>query len=107
MFLFVILFLIILDLPEAFCSTGVFYQLNVETAFTDPYPVEPGNSLVLSLTLSNDGNTDVTNIIMELETTEPFILLESSKKDINVVFNGVNVFPLIPLGSFGEHQFRS
>jgi len=85
MFLFTTLILIILGLPEVFSAAAVLYQLNVETAFTDPYPVEPGQNLVLSLTLSNSGNADATGVIIELEAIEPFTLLESSKKTIGTV----------------------
>jgi len=76
--------ILVLGLAEVF-SQGTLYQLNVETAFTDPYPVEPGKNLVLSLTLSNSGNADATNVIVKLEVVEPFTLLESSKKEISSV----------------------
>ena len=75
---------LIVGLPEIF-SQATLYQLNVETVFTDPYPVEPGKNLVLSLTLSNSGSADATNVIIKLEATGPFTLLESSKKEISSV----------------------
>lgn len=84
MFLFVMISMVLLSLPEIF-SIGVSYRLDVETAFTDPYPVEPGQNLALSLTLSNSGDADATSVIIELEATEPFTLLESYQKEIGTV----------------------
>ena len=87
MFLFAALIpiILVLGLSEVFSVAEILYQLNVETAFTDPYPVEPGKNLVLSLTLSNSGNTDATDVTIELEVVEPFTLLESSQKEITSV----------------------
>jgi len=85
LFTTLVLMIAVSSLSEVFSAPVIGYQLNVETAFTDPYPVEPGKNLVLSLTLSNNGNADATNVIVELEVVEPFTLLESSKKEMSVV----------------------
>ena len=76
--------ILVFTLPEVLCA-GFTYELVVETTFTDPYPVEPGRNLVLSLSLFNNGSADVKNVIIELEPREPFTLLESSKKGIGTI----------------------
>jgi len=87
MFLLAILISIIFVLGshEILSAPVIGYQLNVETSFTDPYPVEPGKNLVLSLILTNDGNADATNVIINLEVVEPFTVLENSKKEIGTI----------------------
>src|SRR3989338_3638296 len=65
-----------------------FALLNIETSFTDPYPVEPGKNLVLSLSLSNNGNKAAKDISVELLPPEQFVLLESSTEKINELQSG-------------------
>ena len=86
-FLFATLVPIILGftLPEVLSVSVLTYELKVETTFTDPYPVEPGRNLVLSLSLFNNGSADVTNVVIEPQPIEPFTLLESSKKEIGTL----------------------
>ena len=79
-----ILMILVFSLPEVL-SAGFTYELVVETTFTDPYPVEPGKNLVLSLSLFNNGSADITNVVIELEPREPFTLIESSKKEIGTI----------------------
>jgi len=83
-FLFAVLILMILS-PSVLSRSILLHALNVETFFTDPYPVEPGRNLVLSLTLFNNGSADVKDVIVELEPNEPFTLLESSKKEAGTI----------------------
>lgn len=75
--------LILFLLPVCYAIETV--KLNVATVFTDPYPVEPGHSLTLSLQISNDGTTEIKNAKVQLKATNPFILLESSEKEINSI----------------------
>lgn len=86
-FLFTTSILIILSLSSSkvLSASVLLYQLKVETTFTDPYPVEPGKNLVLSLTLFNNGSLEATNVVIKLEPLKPFILLESSKKEIGSI----------------------
>jgi len=62
-----------------------YTSVNVRTAFTDPYPVEPGKNLELSIEISNTGNEELDNIVVELKPSFPFTLLENPKKEINVL----------------------
>ncbi len=86
-FLFTTLISVILvfSLPGILSAPVLTYQLVVETTFTDPYPVEPGNNLVLSLSLLNNGSLDATNVVIELEPIEPFTLIEGSKKEVGSI----------------------
>lgn len=77
----IILFVVVLLIPIVLAED--FALLNIETSFTDPYPVEPGKNLVLSLSLSNNGNSAAKDITIELQPSEPFTLLESSVEKIN------------------------
>jgi len=84
LFLTLISMILVFSLPEIL-SAGSTYELVVETTFTDPYPVEPGKNLVLSLSLFNNGSADIKNVVIELEPREPFTLLESSKKEVGTI----------------------
>ncbi len=76
--------ILVLSLHEAL-SDQILYQLDAETAFTDPYPVEPGQNVELSIEITNNGNKEVENVVVEIEPVEPFTLLESGKKEINML----------------------
>jgi len=77
--------ILVFSLLEILNVAALTYELVVETTFTDPYPVEPGNNLVLSLSLFNNGSLDATNVVIELEPIEPFTLIESSKKEVGSI----------------------
>jgi len=77
--------ILVFALPEVLNAQVLKYELTVETAFTDPYPIEPGNNLVLSLSLFNNGSLDAANVVMQLEPIEPFTLIESSKKELGLI----------------------
>ncbi len=81
-----ILFVVALLIPIALAED--FALLNIETSFTDPYPVEPGKNLVLSLSLSNNGNKVAKDISVKLLPPEQFVLLESSTEKINELQSG-------------------
>jgi hypothetical protein len=76
--------ILVFTLPEVL-SPVLTYELKIETTFTDPYPVEPGKNLVLSISLLNNGSSDVTNVVIEPQPIEPFTLLESPKKEIGTI----------------------
>ena len=75
--------LILFLLPVCYALETV--TLDVETVFTDPYPVEPGQSLVLSLEISNQGTVEIRNAKVRLDANNPFVLLESSEKQIDLI----------------------
>lgn len=80
-----ILFGLILCLLPIVFGAEEYVGINVRTTLTDPYPVEPGKNLELSLEISNTGTKELNNILIELKPNYPFTLLENSKKQINVL----------------------
>jgi hypothetical protein len=60
-------------------------EIEVKTAYTNPYPAEPGKSLILSIAVSNNGNREAKNAIIELDPVKPFILLENPRKEIGTI----------------------
>jgi hypothetical protein len=79
----IFLFLSLANIHAVTSTPQIQYKITVETAFTNPYPAEPGKDLELSIVVSNEGNSGVKNIIVELEPTEPFALLETPTKEIS------------------------
>lgn len=79
---------IICLLPIVFGDIIGVPKISVEAVYTDPYPVEPGDSFVLSLEIVNNGTEKAENVILELESTYPFTLLEGSKKEIKNLNEG-------------------
>jgi len=75
-------------LPIAFGTTIDTPKINVETVYTDPYPVEPGDSFTLYLEIVNDGTKKAENVILELESIYPFTLVGESKKEIKNIYEG-------------------
>ena len=62
-----------------------YTSVDVRTAFTDPYPVEPGRGVELSIEVSNTGNEQLDNIIIEIKPSLPFTLLENPTIEIDVL----------------------
>jgi len=85
---FVLMLVVILPSVIAQTSTKETAFLSVNTAFTDPYPAEPGKNLELSIELTNDGTKTAENVYVKLEVTHPFTLLEKSEKYINNIMIG-------------------
>lgn len=79
--------LVILLLP-IFINAGDIPIIDVETGFTDPYPVEPGENLELSIVISNSGSEKAEDVTVELKTPEPFTVLENPKKEIKILYPG-------------------
>ena len=61
--------------------TGV----SVNTANTNPYPVEPGMDVELSIEIINTGAREIEDIVLELRPNNPFTLLESATKEISIL----------------------
>jgi len=80
----VVLFGLILCLLPTVWSAE-YASVNVRTTFTEPYPVEPGKNLELSIEISNTGTKELNKVIVELKPNYPFTLLEGSKKEINIL----------------------
>jgi len=59
------------------------FTIDVETAYTDPYPVEPGENFVLSLQVTNKGNEKVNTVHIELDPQYPFTVLENVRKSVS------------------------
>lgn len=81
----IILFTVILYLLPTFVNAVEVPKISVQTTFTDPYPVEPGKNLELSIEILNTGDKEAKDVIVEIEPVEPFTLLESSKKEISIL----------------------
>ncbi len=64
------------------------FTINVETAYTDPYPVEPGQNFILSLQVTNKGNEKVNKVDVELDPNYPFTVLESARKSVSDLGGG-------------------
>jgi hypothetical protein len=67
---------------------GNQFTLDVETGYTDPYPVEPGQNFVLSLQITNEGAEKVDTAYIELEPQHPFTLLETTRKSVSNLGGG-------------------
>ena len=59
------------------------FTIDIETAYTDPYPVEPGQNFVLSLQVTNKGNEKVGKVDVDLDPHYPFTVLENARKSVN------------------------
>jgi len=81
-------FIAICILPIVFGQIIDAPRIEVQTAFTDPYPVEPGKDFTLSLNIVNNGTDIAKNVIIELESISPFTLREEARKEINNVNMG-------------------
>jgi len=66
------------------------FTLNVETAYTDPYPVEPGKNFVLSLQVTNEGEEKIDTAYVELDPHYPFTVLETPRKSVSNLGVGSN-----------------
>jgi hypothetical protein len=61
-------------------------RITIETVHTDPYPLEPGDTFVLTLEILNNGSKKAEDVVLELESVYPFTLLEESKKEIKNIY---------------------
>ncbi len=86
----IVLFGLILCLiPNLVTAITLEYaKINIEAAYTEPYPIEPGKNLILGIDVSNSGNKKAEDVIVTLEPNSPFTLLESSRKDIKTLDPG-------------------
>jgi len=55
-------------------------SLNVVLSLQNPYPVEPGDIVTIEVELQNAGLSEATNIILEIEPTDPFTLVSGEKE---------------------------
>jgi len=59
------------------------FTIDVETAYTDPYPVEPSQNFILSLQVTNEGTENVDTVYIELDPHYPFTVLETARKGVS------------------------
>lgn len=78
----VIIALILMPLVQATAD------ISVETAYTNPYPVEPGDNVVLGIEVSNNGVDDANNVEITIVPRYPFTLLEDSTQQITTLNSG-------------------
>ncbi len=77
----IVLLALVLLIPVVLAED--FALLSIQMSFTDPYPVEPGKNLILSLSLFNNGNKAAKDVTIELQTQDPFTLLENPVEKIS------------------------
>ena len=76
-----ILIALLMLVPIVF--SGDQFTINVESAYTNPYPVEPGQTFVLGIQVINVGTDKVNTANIILDPTRPFTVLEDPKKSIS------------------------
>lgn len=79
------LFAVIICLLPTIVISAEYTGVSVSTANTDPYPVEPGMSVKLSIEMANTGAKEIEDMILELKPNNPFTLLESAEKEISIL----------------------
>jgi len=84
----IILSLILIAMPSLALADQ--YTIGVETAYTNPYPVEPGQKFVLSLQVTNEGIEKVDTVYIELDPNHPFTILENVRKSVSNLAGGSN-----------------
>ncbi|PIV69171.1 MAG: hypothetical protein COS07_01620, partial [Candidatus Aenigmarchaeota archaeon CG01_land_8_20_14_3_00_37_9] len=67
---------------------GNQFTIDVETGYTDPYPVEPGQNFLLSLQVNNKGTEKVDAAYIELDPVYPFTVLENARKSASDLGGG-------------------
>jgi len=85
----IILILALLIIPFTVKSVEIIGpDVTAQVIYTDPYPVEPGNEVTISIEISNSGNEQISDLVLDLKPSEPFSLLESPTKKINIINSG-------------------
>ncbi|MBU5688145.1 MAG: hypothetical protein KQA41_02595 [Candidatus Aenigmarchaeota archaeon] len=51
-------------------------DISVKTAYTNPYPVEPGKNFVLGIEVSNIGDEEAKNLFVGLSPSSPFAVID-------------------------------
>ena len=83
-----IIILMLLCLVLSFVSAQDVPSIQVETAYTNPYPIEPGRSFELGLEVNNAGDEEADNVLIELKPVSPFTSLEETKVEISKLYAG-------------------
>ncbi|MEM5792903.1 MAG: hypothetical protein QXY45_00900 [Candidatus Aenigmatarchaeota archaeon] len=76
-----IILLVLLLMPLVIA--GDQFTINVESAYTNPYPVEPGQNFVLGLQVTNQGYEKVDSAYILLDPSYPFTVLENPRKSVS------------------------
>lgn len=63
-------------------------DISVKTAYTSPYPVEPGDTVVLGIEVANNGEDTVNNLEVTLMPKYPFTLIEEPTQKIITLNSG-------------------
>ncbi len=63
-------------------------DITVQVAYTNPYPVEPGNKIVVGMEVSNTGTDAANNLEITLIPRYPFELLKESTQTITSLNSG-------------------
>lgn len=79
-----ILLLLILLIPIVQASPII----NVKTAYTNPYPVEPGTNFILDIEVSNTGDESAKDLVIILKPIHPFTIIDKSQETISNFASG-------------------
>ncbi len=79
------LFAVIICLLPAITLSAEYTGVSVSTANTNPYPVEPGMNVELSIEIVNTGAREIEDMVLELKPNKPFTLLEDAEKEISIL----------------------
>ncbi|MCX8178806.1 MAG: hypothetical protein N3D75_03185 [Candidatus Aenigmarchaeota archaeon] len=79
-----ILLILILLIPLVHASP----EINVKTAYTNPYPVEPGTNFILDIEVSNTGDEAAKDLVITLKPNHPFTVVDKSQETITNFASG-------------------
>lgn len=63
-----------------FAYAAIAPSLNIALSSQTPYPVEPGDIVTIEIELQNTGLSEATNIVLEIEPSDPFTLVSGEKE---------------------------
>lgn len=79
-----LLIMLILIIPLVQASADI----NVKTAYTNPYPVEPGTNFILDIEVSNTGSEAAKDLVITLKPNHPFTVVDKTQEIISNFASG-------------------
>ncbi|MCS7134933.1 MAG: hypothetical protein N3E38_03120 [Candidatus Aenigmarchaeota archaeon] len=80
--LIIMVLLLLLPLVRASVDIGV------KTAYTSPYPVEPGKNFLLGVEITNKGDEEAKNVLIEIAPNSPFSVIDKQTESITSLSGG-------------------
>ncbi|MFH8080725.1 MAG: CARDB domain-containing protein [Candidatus Aenigmatarchaeota archaeon] len=56
-------------------------DISLKTAYTNPYPIEPGKNFLLGVQVSNNGDEEAKNVAISLSPNSPFTIVDKLNED--------------------------